>query len=341
MDKIVQITNTTHLSNIIEQISEKNPSSIEKFGEDYSDILNRLSDSLSMSETKLKSLGSIGDSISSLLDVSASLDINLLTENQSFFSKLFGDAKNNISKFIEKQKSVEEVIIGIVNKLSQNKIELLYENENLGKCYIDNMSVLQEMENLITNGIKKLEVLKQTLELDKKNTTEHTDIFILECQNREYFIERFEQKLNRLNSVKSLIIRQLPQIKIMQIANQLEIDNITDTTTSAIPLWKSQMGLFISQLKTKTALKNRKAVEDTINKTIRKNAELINQNTQEISESYASDIISVETISVLQQKLIESINVMKNASKEAKRKREESFLEISKMDIALKKISLS
>lgn len=337
----MEIKNTTQLSNIIEQISEKNPLSIEKFGEDYSNILNRLSDSLSMSETKLKSLGSIGDNISSLLEISSSLDVNLLTEKQSFFSKIFSDAKSNISKFVEKQKSVEEVITNIVNKLSKNKLELLSENENLGQCYIDNMTVLQEMEILVTNGIKKLEFLKQTLQLDKETNTEHSDIFILECQNREYFIERFEQKLNRLNSVKSLIIRQLPQIKIMQTANQLEIDNITDTITSAIPLWKSQMGLFISQLKTKTALKNRKAVEDTINKTIRKNAELINQNTQEISESYSSDIISVETITVLQQKLIESINVMKNASKEAKRKREESFLEISKMDIDLKKISLS
>lgn len=320
-------------------INPRDINSIETFGDKYSNVLSGLSNSLQIDDTKLKALGEIGTNVTSLMGTVQSLNPAMITEKPSFFGRLFGNAKNGITKFIDSQKSVEEAVVKIQEKLLTDRFTLIKENENLEKVYTDNLSALNDMSDLIQNGLKDLEVLKSTLNNLKANQNP-TDEEILEIQKQQHFIERFEQKLSRLNNGKALVVRQLPQIRIMQAGNSTEIDTIKDVVDVSIPLWKSQIGLFISQLKTKNALETRQAVTSMINETIQRNAELMNQNTQAIANGYSSDVITVETIQTIQTNLISSIETMKNATEQAQLKRKESFIAIANMDSELKQLQL-
>ena len=101
------------------------------------------------------------------------------------------------------------------------------------------------------------------------------------------------------------------------------------------------MNLYISQLKTKNAVDTRKSVTDTINSTIQKNAQLMNQNVTDIANGYTSDIITSETIKVVNDNLLSSINTMNESTKVVKQKREEAFLAIKQMDNELKQIQIN
>jgi uncharacterized protein YaaN involved in tellurite resistance len=196
------------------------------------------------------------------------------------------------------------------------------------------------MEKIIETGLSDAEILKEELQQFKISKTELTDEDALEIQSRKHFIERFEQKLGRLNNAKALVLRQLPQIRIMQSGNNTEIDTIKDVVDIAVPLWKSQLNLYISQLKTKNAVDTRKSVTDTINATIQQNAILMNQNVTDIANGYTSDIITSDTIKIVNDNLISSINTMNESTKLVQQKRIEAFNTIKAMDSELKQIQL-
>lgn len=332
---------TNEVQAYINSVDISNPSSVETFGDNYSNMLGKLSASLNTPETQLKNLDVIGNNISQLMSTANSLNPNELVKKDSFFEKLLGKSKNKINNFIDKQKSVKEAVQVISNNLLSDRSVLITENSNLEKVYNDNIEVLNNMTSLIELGTQKAESMKEELNNYKLSLgTELTDINAVELQSKNHFIERFEQKLGRLNNAKALVLRQLPQIRLMQTSNATEIDTIKDVVDTAIPLWESQIGLFISQLKTKKGVENRKSVTDSINNTIQMNAQLMNQNTLDIVAASSSDIISIETIQIVQTNLISSVQAMQSSNEKAKQNRKDNFLKIAQLDTELKQLTI-
>ena len=336
-----QDTHDKRQSRELKLINPSDIRSIENLGEQYSSVLQNLSGSLAQSDTKLKSMGEIGNNITSLMSTVKSLDPEMINDKPSLIGKLFGKAKDGVTTFIDKQKTVDEAVQEVSQRLLNDRTELINENIALEKTYVDNISVLNDMESIISNGLSDVEILKMELQEFQSSKPELSDEDALEIQSKKHFIERVEQKLSRLNNAKALVLRQLPQIRIMQSGNNTEIDTIKDVVDIAVPLWKSQLSLYISQLKTKNAVDTRKSVTDTINATIQKNAELMNQNTREIASGYSSDIITSETIKIVNDNLISSISVMQESNKQVQQKRLESFNAIKQMDSELKQIQLN
>ncbi len=322
----------------LQLINPNDVQSMENLGEKYSGVLQNLSSSLAQSDTKLKSMGDIGKNITSLMSTVKTLDPSIINNKPSFIGKLFGQAKDGITTFIDNQKTVEEAVKEVSTRLLDDRQELIQENVQLEKTYIDNIKVLNDMEVIIETGLADVEILKEELTEFQSTKTVLTDEDALDIQSKKHFIERFEQKLSRLNNAKALVLRQLPQIRIMQSGNNTEIDTIKDVVDIAVPLWKSQLNLYISQLKTKNAVDTRKAVTDTINATIQQNAILMNQNVTDIANGYTSDIITHETIKVVNDNLLSSINTMNESTKIVQQKRAEAFLAIKQMDSELKQI---
>ena len=322
----------------LQLINPNDIQSMENLGEKYSGVLQNLSTSLAQSDTKLKSMGDIGKNITSLMSTVKTLDPSVINNKPSFIGKLFCQAKDGITTFIDNQKTVEEAVKEVSTRLLDDRQELIQENVQLEKTYVDNIKVLNDMGVIIETGLSDVEILKEELTDFQSAKTVLTDEDALDIQSKKHFIERFEQKLGRLNNAKALVLRQLPQIRIMQSGNNTEIDTIKDVVDIAVPLWKSQLNLYISQLKTKNAVDTRKSVTDTINATIQQNAILMNQNVTDIANGYTSDIISTETIKVVNDNLLSSINTMNESTKLVQQKREEAFLAIKQMDSELKLI---
>lgn len=318
-----------------------NPSdiqSMENLGDNYSNVLQNLSSSLATSDTKLKNMGDIGKNITALMSTVKTLDPAVINEKPSFIGKLFGKAKDGVTTFIDNQKTVDEAIQEVSTRLLDDRTELINENVLLERTYLDNIKVLNDMEEIIQKGLSDIEILKAELAGFQASKGTLTDEDALEISSKKHFVERFEQKISRLNNARALVLRQLPQIRIMQSGNNTEIDTIKDVVDIAVPLWKSQLNLYISQLKTKNAVDTRKSVTDTINATIQQNAILMNQNVTDIANGYTSDIITHETIKVVNDNLLSSINTMNESTKIVQQKREEAFLAIKQMDSELKLI---
>lgn len=326
---------TASLPLSIKSISLNDSRTVEAFGEVYTNTLSKLSSALATSEAKLKNMGEVGNNITHLLTTAKSLDASVLLDKPNFLERMFKSTTTGIEKFAEKQKTVQEGIKEVSVRLLTDRTTLLSENDILQKVYDDHLTVVNDMNNLVTGGQIRLQELKTEFAAIKTEADKHEEGY-LQIQNQQQLIDRFEQKLERLNTSKTILARQLVQIKIMQNTNLTESDTIKDTIDTAIPLWESQIGLYISTLKTKNSVDNRKAITEVINSTIQKNAELMNQNTKDIVEGSTSSLISIETVQAVQTSLISSITTLQAAAEIGRQKRADSFLQLAAMDEELK-----
>lgn len=310
-----------------------NLQSIETIGEEYAGLLGNLSKSLMTDETKLKNMGEVGNSINNMLLTTKSLDVSVLDDKPNFITKIFTKAGANVEKFVNQQKTVQESIKQISDRLFNDRATLLHENARLDAVYINTIESLEKMTALLDATREQSQLfIAQTEQKKLSQQSEPDDLLSLEIQKDNQFIDRLEKTIDRLQTAKALVMRQLPQIKIMQEANIAECDNIKDICQVAIPLWESTIGLYISQLLTKTAAENSSKIKNTINATIQQNAILMNQNVQDITAMSTSSVITSETLAVVNGSLISSIETLKSASDKAKQARADTFLAIQKMD---------
>lgn len=192
-------------------------------------------------------MGEVGQTITSLLTTAKSLDPNELLEEPSFLDRIFSSASKKVDKFIEKQKSVSEVIKSTANRLMTDCQELLTENNRLQEAYDAHTKIVFEMNDMVVAG-QELKHLEVELEEIKTEAEKHENGY-LQVQNYQQNLDRFAQKLENLIRSKAIISRQLVQIKIMQNTNITEVDTIRDVVTTAIPIWETNIGLGISALK--------------------------------------------------------------------------------------------
>ena len=317
-------------------VSFSNPASIDKFGEKSSNILSNMSKDANTSETKLKQLGEVGDRVTSLMKIMNSLDPKILKSATSsgFLSKLFNKIKDPIETFSIQQKSVKESAKAISSKLMQDRDFLLKENDRLERVYNNTLQATKDLEELIKAGALRLQELKSELvELKAIADTDPTnDEKVLAVRNAQNTVDRFEQKLDRMNVMRALTLRTLPKIKSDQNTNSEEANTCLDCATILIPQWENDMDIYISELRTAMVMDSRKAVVDMVNKNLVDSANLSYENAVRASEASNSSLVTLETIQTVHNKLIESLNVKVQSAERGRELRAQNFMAIMDMD---------
>lgn len=335
MSNLVTLITEDDIRKSVQVVSYDNPQSVEDFGSSFSNTLSNLSSKLVASDVSVKAMGEIGSDISIVLNTIEENDPALITKKPSFLSSLFGKAKNNVTTYMNKHKSVKEVLKDISSKLENNRLVLSQENEFLEDAYNNNVRALKLMEDLISFGKEKYNALEGNLNNDKELATQDSSL-ALTIRGQESTLNRFGQKLVRLETAKSLISSQLPQIKIMQEINNTEIDTLKDVIDIAIPMWESQIGLFLSSLKTDNIISTREKTEQVINATIKKNSELLSKNLDRAIAGSTSTVITIETVRSVHSNTIQSVAKVKEATKLATQKRQQAYAELAKLDQDMK-----
>ena len=86
---------------------------------------------------------------------------------------------------------------------------------------------------------------------------------------------RFERRLHDLKLTRTIAIQTAPQIRLIQANDQSLVEKIQTSITNTIPLWKNQIIIALSLYRQQQALALQKAVTDTANELLAKNAEML------------------------------------------------------------------
>ncbi|MDO5717880.1 MAG: toxic anion resistance protein [Tissierellia bacterium] len=306
--------------------------------------LSTFSDTI-LSNIKAKDAGEVGVLMTELMEKVRGLDIESIDEKGGFFSNLpfVKNVQNNIDKLMGKYEMMEIQIDKIEDQLDKARLEMLKDIAMFDTLYQKNLEYFNDLQLYIIAGEEKLEETRNNdlprLREEAIQSGEPMDAQLV--SDFEETLNRFERKLHDLKLSKTLAIQTAPQIKLIQNNDKLLVDKIQTAILNTIPLWKSQIVIALGLNRQENALRMQKAVTDTTNELLRRNSEMIKQNTIGVAKESERGMIELETLKKVNEDLITTIQETIKIQRDGRQKRLQVEAELTELEGKLRETLLS
>jgi uncharacterized protein YaaN involved in tellurite resistance len=269
-----------------------------------------------------------------ILDLTSGVKVDKLGEStglRSFFSKLIGNAKNNITHQFD---TVKDEIDKVANELRTAVKRMDDEANWLSQAKDANIQHLHEYEELYADILAVIEEEKAILA-----ATPQTDPNVYADQKQR--VERFERHANKIFKQIHLTKLTTPEIVGLQVANINLIEKFNDLVDVTIPAWGKQVSLaLIGQRQAKDA-EIAQSVDDKTNEFFINAANMVHDTTIKSAQLLAQDSIKTETLVHMQNQIIDMIKQVHQIDQDAKKARIESVNSILKLDSEMKQALIS
>ena len=321
---------------ISDTINIHQPAEVLAYGVKPMSEIAKFADTL-LSDVKGKDSGAVGDQLTSLIMKIREYDPLSIEDKSGNFLSNLPIIGNFFKKGVEKKvdhMSLTSQVDTIASHLDNSMVNLLRDNERLEQLYLKNFEYYKEVSLFVEAGKQKVIELKKT-ELPALQKAAEDSKDLLDAQKLKDFMEninRFERRIHDLELSKTISMQTAPQIRIIQNNNQQLAEKIQGSILSTLPVWKSQIVLSLSLDEQGKAAKLQKDVSDTTNELLRKNAEILQQNSIATAQEVERSIVDIETIREVQTRLVDTIEETMRIATEARQRRSEVEKELGEME---------
>ena len=316
------------------KIDISNSNHILQYGADAQAKITQFSD-MALEKVRAKDLGSVGETLSDLVVELKGFDPN---EQKKGFLGLFKKAGMGIAQLKAKYDKVEVNVEKVVDILEGHQITLTKDIAVLDEMFKANMTNFKQLSLYIVAGKKKLEEVQSvTIPAMKAKAAESGAMEDAQAANDlSNLANRFEKKLHDLDLTRTVSLQMGPQIRLIQNNDTLMVEKIQTTLLNTIPLWKSQMVLALGLAHSEQAMQAQKAVSDTTNELLKKNAELLKQTTVGVAQESERGIVDIETLKHTNQMLIDTLDEVVKIQNDGRAKRKAAEVELMNIETQLK-----
>ncbi|MBP3759272.1 MAG: toxic anion resistance protein [Firmicutes bacterium] len=308
----------------------KDTNSVLQFGADAQEKLTEFTES-ALTNVRTSDLGTIGDSLSGLV---TELKGFSATEERHGLAKLFHKALDPIEEMKNRYDKANSNVEKVVNILDGHQVTLTKDIAVLDELFKANSDNFKNLSMYIAAGKKALKEAREVTLPEMKAKAEQTQDQgdLQAATDYAQMIDRFEKKIYDLDLTRTVSLQMAPQIRMIQNNDTLMVEKIQTALVNTIPLWKSQMVLALGLANSQEALKAQRAVSDTTNELLRKNAELLHDTTVGVAQESERGIIDIETLTDTNNKLITTIDEVMQIQKEGHEKRVEAEIELRRLE---------
>ena len=306
------------------------------FGAPAQKEIAQFSDSI-LNKVRTKDSGQVGELLTDLVAKVKGFDVS---EKKSFLSSipiigsLVDKAEDIKSGYDKLSTHVDRIQQGLEN----SKVKLMEDVVMFDTLYEKNLGYFKELQLYIRAGEEKLEEMRTiTLPKLKAQAAEKNDPMAVQVVNDfEQSVDRFEKKIHDLKISKTLAIQTAPQIRLIQNNDRVLIDRVQSAIYHTIPLWKNQMVIALGLSRQQEVIAMQKAVADATNDLLRRNAEMLKQNTIDTAKANERGIVDVETVKKVNEDLISTIEETVRIQQEGRQRRAAAEKELVAIEGRLK-----
>lgn len=332
-----------HLSSQVRQMVNSldlvnNPNQLSELGRQSGQSISQYSDHI-LKQVKQNDLDEMGSKLGEVVVQARSLNLSELTEQRSKIPLIGGflnRMKNNKEGFVLKFQSVDTHIQKIMHELSAGERGLTSRNQMLEQMF---GHTLQEFEMLgvsIVTGKIKLAELEQNIQQRQLSTLNLSPQQAQEISDLKQLAARLDKRVGDLNALQMSAMQTLPMIRMIQHNNQTLVEKFHNVRELTLPAWKRQFMLAISLLEQKKAAELAQNIDDSTNEFLRKNAELLQQNSISTARINQRAVIDIDTLEHVQQTLIATIEEVQTIQKQGFDNRRDAEVRIRGLQQELK-----
>lgn len=295
-----------------------------------------------LSSVRTKDGGAVGELLGELVTKVKGYEP---TEEKGFFRKLpvIGSLMDKTENLMEGYTKLSTQVDRIQTALEKSKMSMMKDIVMFDGLYEKNIAYFKSLQLYIQAGEEKLQEMKAvTLPKLRQQAAASNDPMAVQVVNDfENSVERFEKKVHDLKISKTIAIQTAPQIRLIQNNDKVLVDRVQTAIYNTIPLWKNQMVIALGLQKQQQVLGMQRAVNDTTNELLKRNAALLKQNSIETAKENERSIVDIATVQKVNEDLITTIQETMRIQQEGRSKRQAAEQELLQIEERLKQALLA
>jgi uncharacterized protein YaaN involved in tellurite resistance len=301
--------------------------------------ISAFADSL-LSDIRTRDTGEAGEALRQLLGKVRELDLDSLAKGAPaaripIVGKLLDGFRRFESRYEKLSASIERLVTG----LERARMGLLKDLTVLDKMFDLNLDYLRQLDLFIAAGDQMLEELNTerlpAMEIEARKSTD--PLVAQQLADFRQAVLRFERRLHDLKLTRTISIQTAPQIRLIQGNDQGLVEKIQTSVTNTIPLWKNQIVIALSLYRQQQALALQKAVTDTSNEILAKNAEMLRVGSANVGREVERGLVDIETLRKVNDDLIATLEETVRIQEEGHQRRIQAEVEIVRLEGDLKR----
>ena len=312
-----------------------------QFGNAAQKNLADFSDSI-LAQVRTKDSGYVGEL---LTDLSIKIDEFSQNETKGFMKKLpiIGKLVNKADGLVSAYDKLSVKVDKIQSELEKSKLAMMKDIIMFDSLYDKNLEYFKSLQLYIQAGEEKLSELR-TITLPKLRQEAAVSSDPMAGQvvaDFENTVDRFEKKVHDLKLSKTIAIQTAPQLRLIQNNDRMLVERVQSAIYNAIPLWKNQIIIALGLSRQQQLLKTQRAINDTTNELLRKNAEMLKINSIETAKENDRSIVDIETVRKVNEDLITTIEETMQIQRDGRAKRQSAEQELQQLEERLKNTLLA
>ncbi|ENU24717.1 hypothetical protein F993_00963 [Acinetobacter proteolyticus] len=322
------------------ELADISTTAVAEYGKNIANKTSTYTDEL-LSLVQNKDLDATGQKLNEVVQVAQQLNTSSIlnkSKSSGFFGGLISKFKGAKQSFDQHFNTTKEQIDVLVKEIESSQSGLKARVGTLDKMFDAVQDEYKQLGVYIAAGQLKQQDIQQqistltTQEQDQQTTQQIYDL--------NHLTNNLEKRVSDLQVLQQSAMQTLPMIRIIQSNNLMLVDKFYAIKNITLPAWKNQISLAISLQEQKNSVQLAKAIDDTTNELLRRNAELLHQNSVDTAKANQRSVIDVETLEHVQNTLIKTVNDVIQIQKEGMQKRAEATTRLRALQESLNHLVL-
>lgn len=314
--------NKTEILALTDKLDLTDSNSLVTFGKEAADEISKCSDSI-LNSVEMDKITGAGNLMKSLTTIMDKFDVQELAEEKTgFLSKIFGGAKSQLDKILNKYNTMGAEVEKIYVELKKYENEIGESNEHLGALYETNLEYYQLLTKYILageEGCKQITEYRQQVE-QKYNETGDTTLQ-MQLQNLDMGKQMLEQRVQDLRIAENVALQTIPMLKAMEFSNLNLARKINSAFIITLPIFKQSLAQAVLLKRQKIQADAMAALDAKTNEMLLKNAQNTVEQTKLTTQLASGSSVKIETLEQTWRTIMQGIEETQKIQEEASRKR--------------------
>ena len=294
-----------------------------------------------LTQVKTKDMDGLGDKLHDVVLLAKGINVQALVKNSGTGSKipliggLIDSMRMGKEKILGRYDTLSKQIEKLVSEIKVSQTRLGTRIRDLDQVYNFNVEEYHNLDCNILVGEIKVEELRQELEQRRAAPSATDPMEAQALADLQDLINRLDKRVHDLRTMQMVAVQTAPMIRMVQSNNQILIDKFRNLQELTIPSWKKQFTLAIALIEQQQAVELTQKIDDTTNELMRRNADLLRQNTINTARANQRSVVDIETLEHVQQTLISTMEEVEQIQREGEQSRQQAVGRMEEMKTEL------
>lgn len=320
----LQNSDFNEVMNTRKELAEISHTAVAEYGKNIATKTSTYTDEL-LNLVQNKDLDATGQKLNQVVQVAQQLNSSSILnrkKSSGFLGGLISKMKGAKQSFDQSFNSTKQQIEVLVQEIESSQAGLKARVETLDKMFYGVQDEYKQLGIYIAAGKLKEQEIQQQIATLSSQTQDQTPV--QKVYDLNHLSNNLEKRVSDLQVLQQSAMQTLPMIRIIQSNNLMLVDKFYAIKNITLPAWKNQISLAISLSEQKNSVQLANSIDDATNDLLRRNADLLHQNSVDTARANQRSVIDIETLEHVQNTLIKTVNDVIQVQKEGMQKRAEA-----------------